>query len=461
MRPDRGQVPAALGRADIEAFLHRLAFLESTGNVSADARNRACREVRDRPGPDPGARADPPRRRRRRPGRGLRPRAATTSPPNPNGREPAVTCRRRSCDSSVRHLDTLTSTGDPHRDRAGHRHRPATRRDLRPAPATAWPATSDGAPVLVYDNHKADRLGRRLPISEATAAVIIAQQAAGPGPLPRHPGRRAEAAAHRPAQPRRPTGHHRVQLWRSTTATGSTRCRRCAPPTAPSSTRAGSCPTPTGTPTPNATPTPASRSTCSASCMDHRNLDITSSYYRVGDGRRRDAVDRVAAMQFDRHGNRIWRDAHALLDSEHARRAVGEVAVPFGVCTEPSNVQAGGGACPVRFRCAGCDHFRTDVSYLPDLHAYLDDLLRTRERLLRRHRHRRLGPRRRHPLRPGDHPDPTADHPHQRRPRRAHRRRTSPDRRRRRRRAPPPHRHARHAHASATPLPDLRPEATA
>ena len=42
---------------------------------------------------------------------------------------------------------------------------------------------------------------------------------------------------------------------------------------------------------------------------------------------------------------------------------------------------AGGGACPVRFRCAGCDHFRTDVSYLPDLSVYLDDLLRTRERL--------------------------------------------------------------------------------
>src|SRR4029079_18801776 len=41
----------------------------------------------------------------------------------------------------------------------------------------------------------------------------------------------------------------------------------------------------------------------------------------------------------------------------------------------------GGGACPVRFRCAGCDHFRTDVSYLPDLTAHLDDLLRTRERL--------------------------------------------------------------------------------
>jgi hypothetical protein len=86
-------------------------------------------------------------------------------------------------------------------------------------------------------------------------------------------------------------------------------------------------------------------------------------------------------MQFDRHGNRVWRQATALLDSEHARYAIGAVAVPYGTCGEPSNVQAGGGACPVRFRCAGCDHFRTDVSYLPDLTGYLDDLLRTRERL--------------------------------------------------------------------------------
>ena len=84
----------------------------------------------------------------------------------------------------------------------------------------------------------------------------------------------------------------------------------------------------------------------------------------------------------DRHGNRIWQQARALLDSEHVRRAVGEIAVPFGGCAEPSNVKAGGQACPFRFRCAGCDHFRTDVSYLPDLQAYLDDLLRSRERLL-------------------------------------------------------------------------------
>jgi len=34
----------------------------------------------------------------------------------------------------------------------------------------------DGGAVLIFDNHKANRLGRRLPISEATAEVIVTQQ---------------------------------------------------------------------------------------------------------------------------------------------------------------------------------------------------------------------------------------------------------------------------------------------
>jgi hypothetical protein len=101
----------------------------------------------------------------------------------------------------------------------------------------------------------------------------------------------------------------------------------------------------------------------------------------IGEKRRRQAVDRLTSLHFDRHGNRVWASAQTLLDSEYARRAIGEVSVPFGICREPSNVAAAGQACPFRFRCIGCDHFRTDVSYLPDLTAYLDDLLRTRERL--------------------------------------------------------------------------------
>jgi hypothetical protein len=115
--------------------------------------------------------------------------------------------------------------------------------------------------------------------------------------------------------------------------------------------------------------------------MDHDSLEATRRYYRVEEKRRREAVDKVTTLSFDRHGTRIWRDAHALLDSEHARYAVGEIAVPYGTCSEPANVQAGGGACPVRFRCIGCDHYSTTVAHLPDLQAYLDDLLRTRERL--------------------------------------------------------------------------------
>ena len=54
--------------------------------------------------------------------------------------------------------------------------------------------------MLVYDNAKADRLGRRLPISEATAAVIIGQQARVRA-RSRHPARRADAAARRGATP--------------------------------------------------------------------------------------------------------------------------------------------------------------------------------------------------------------------------------------------------------------------
>jgi hypothetical protein len=114
----------------------------------------------------------------------------------------------------------------------------------------------------------------------------------------------------------------------------------------------------------------------------HRDINTTMGYKQVRGERKRQAVEKVTALQFDRYGNRIWRGVTEVLDSEHLRRGIGEVAVPYGVCIEPGNVAAGGTACPVRFRCVGCGHFRTDVSYLPDLEAYLADLRRSRERLL-------------------------------------------------------------------------------
>ena len=116
--------------------------------------------------------------------------------------------------------------------------------------------------------------------------------------------------------------------------------------------------------------------------MSHRKLETTSGYYRVGQQRRREAVDKVAAMQFGRHGNRIWRQAQTLLDPNTSAAPSARSPSRSACARNRPTSRAGGGACPFRFRCAGCDHFRTDVSYLPDLRGYLDDLLRTRERLL-------------------------------------------------------------------------------
>ena len=55
--------------------------------------------------------------------------------------------------------------------------------------------------------------------------------------------------------------------------------------------------------------------------------------------------------------------------------------MPFGTCTEPTNVAAGGHSCPFRHRCTGCTYFRTDPSYTPELRSYLAQLLADRERL--------------------------------------------------------------------------------
>lgn len=54
MREDRGEHPVALGRTDMESFLHRLAYLESVGQISGDARIRAAvRSARSSPASGP------------------------------------------------------------------------------------------------------------------------------------------------------------------------------------------------------------------------------------------------------------------------------------------------------------------------------------------------------------------------------------------------------------------------
>ena len=381
-RADHGDHPAALDRTDLESFLHRLAYLVSAGECSLESRARICRDVKrilgriralglTRPdGPAVGLGEDFIL-------------ASGDIPAEPERGEPAGTCPRPSCGSCVRSYRCSTAARPARKSGslsscswtpAGGRRRSCV------CAGTCRSRDPDGAAVLVYDNHKRYRRDRRLPISQATADLITAQQARVRDRFPDTP--LAELVL-LPTPHANPAGRraisgglldmrHRTwvdQLPAMRRDDGTEFDRSKIVPYAYRHTYAQ-----------RHADAGVAIDVLSA-LLDHRTLDVTRRYYRVGEDRRRAAVDTVTALSFDRHGTRIWRDTQALLDSEHARYAVGEVAVPYGKCAEPSNVQAGGGACPVRYRCAGCDHFRTDVSYLPDLTAYLDDLLRTRERL--------------------------------------------------------------------------------
>jgi len=115
--------------------------------------------------------------------------------------------------------------------------------------------------------------------------------------------------------------------------------------------------------------------------LGHDTVRTTLGYYRVTAKRKRDAADRLGPLQIDSRGQRVRPALTALADTEALREQVGQVAVPFGICTEPTNVAAGGHSCPFRHRCTGREYFRTDPSYTPELQAYLAQLLADKERL--------------------------------------------------------------------------------
>jgi len=55
------------------------------------------------------------------------------------------------------------------------------------------------------------------------------------------------------------------------------------------------------------------------------------------------------------------------------------VAAPFGYCIEPSNVKAGGGACPIRFQCSGCGFYRADPFFIPAIQDHFQAVRADRE----------------------------------------------------------------------------------
>lgn len=380
-REDHGERCTALGRTDVVAFLNRLAYLESVDQLSRDRRARVCRDLgrllRDfrslgltRPdGPAAGL-----------PGgfacrRGDVPAAIVSDGPGRALPEEVLQQLNQALPMLQEHsnreirvaVELLMDTG----------RRPE---EIRRLPVDCLVQDNDGKYVLVYSDFKEHRRDRRLPITDATAALIKAQQAAV---RQRFPHTDPDRLALLPAATRNPRGERRLTQDRLNTAHKAW-VESLAPLLRD------------GTPASTAAMVPYAYRHSFAQrhadagvpvdvlrdLMGHRSTQTTQVYYRITEKRTRAAIDKVATVQFDRHGNRIWHQAQVLLDAERARLQVGQVAVPYGICAEPSNVQASGQACPFRFRCIGCGHFRTDASYLPDLKAYLQDLLRDRERVM-------------------------------------------------------------------------------
>jgi integrase len=381
-RDDGGHDPAALGREDIVAFSNRLAHQARTGEMTTDTRLRLARRIFrllndmhakgiTAPGGAAGGlpaafvlrRSDIPRDPDRQP----RPRSLPDAVLKLIAGNLGVLEER--CGISERRItEILIDTG----------RRPDEVCTL------AWDCLErdpSGDPVLIYTDAKNNRPGRRLPIAEATAAVITAQKdwarerypRTPPGKLALFPRDKGNKDGTKPIRADAYTNAHRIFADAIAHLLLDADGQQVNPALV----------------VPYAYRHSYAQRHADAGVqpdvlrelMSHRSMRTTTGYYRITENRLRAAVDKVARHQFNAAGQRVFTSIAGLLSDEHARMRVGQVAVPFGICTEPSNVKAGGHACPYKYTCTGCGHFRSDPSYLPELKSYLQQLLADRERL--------------------------------------------------------------------------------
>ncbi|PND54145.1 hypothetical protein CRM90_29665 [Mycobacterium sp. ENV421] len=228
-------------------------------------------------------------------------------------------------------------------------------------------------PILIYDNHKARRLGRKLPINQSTADTLrqwmdirsevtadkISDDYLFPG--------------HTPHQPHMPTSTLAgiLREWvASIERLDSTEVDRDGEPVPfdrsrifPYAFRHSYAQRHAD----SGTPVDVLRE-----LMDHKSVKTTVGYYSITAQRKRAAIDTIGKYTVSRQGT-----AEPLTQS--VRYQMRSVAVPFGNCIEPANVQAGGHACPVRFQCAGCGFYRPDPSYIPAIEEHIASLRADRE----------------------------------------------------------------------------------
>ncbi|PJE08281.1 MAG: hypothetical protein CK429_23790 [Mycobacterium sp.] len=226
-------------------------------------------------------------------------------------------------------------------------------------------------PELIWDNVKGKRLGRRLPISQQTASAIRDWQHVRANVLIAEPSAGYLFPARSSAAPipylRTQTVGDALRIWAAwindnvVLPTGQTRplegvsvyAYAFRHSDAQRHADAG-------------VPVDVLRD-----LMDHKSISTTMGYYDISLRRKREAVATIAALTVDRLGARQ--------PSSLSAYELRSVAVPYGNCTEPSNVKAGGQACPIRFQCSGCGFYRPDPSYLPAIEDHVRALKANRE----------------------------------------------------------------------------------
>lgn len=395
-RPDSGTDPSVLSHRDIEAFLARLGHLQQAGSLSAGARDRTihtvakflrdCREMGlTQPGRELAALPDDVVIRAVE-------RPATTRRDDEVGKAlPDTVIAQLLAPASLALLDDL----------AGPTLTAAVELGVGVGRRTAelcslafdcldyddhGDAEHQRSPVLVHDMPKVDKTGCRLPIHEREALIIRAQQARVAARFPTTPPRLLVLF---PRPLTNPDGTHPLstaQFQRVIRAWINALPRLDAP-------ERDSTGRPVPFPRDGITPysfrhTFAQRHADAGTPVDtlkellgHDTVRTTLGYYRVTAKRKREAQNRLGPLQLNRAGQLVRPGLDGLAEAERWRDDVGQVAVPFGICTEPANVAAGGHSCPFRHRCSGCEYFRTDASFQPELRAYLAQLLADRERL--------------------------------------------------------------------------------
>ncbi|WP_049822812.1 site-specific integrase [Arthrobacter sp. H41] len=98
--------------------------------------------------------------------------------------------------------------------------------------------------------------------------------------------------------------------------------------------------------------------------MNHKRFETSAGYIQMNRKRKEEAIRIVSTTTVNRDGT-------ASAPGEYTAYLRSSVATPLGLCTEPSNVKAGGQACPARSKCGGCSYFRANISHLPVIDSHI------------------------------------------------------------------------------------------